>query len=274
MDSALAQRQLTSLDGIEAVVREPLKFKAQLGIGSDAYTSMWLGKRLQTMWDVGGVAATGAGFAQSATVASTFFAPTGWLSLVGLGGSAVTPVGWVAGAAVVSAGAYYGITRLLKDYGASRVVEIPTYINTPLDTLAISLFDFIATLALKVSYADGDFSDNEKEELVAFFVQDWGMDQDYVEIALDILRANQTTKRIDQAAHALKEFKAKNPDCNAEHIQKTVVKFLYDIASADGTVDETEEMVIARIRATMKGKSGFEKWLPSVTTVFARSNRH
>ena len=99
--------------GVDQVVAIPERFKLRLGIGEDAYASLRIKKTLQEFWDVGGMAATGAGVAASSTVASTFFASTatggimGWL---GLGVAAATPVGWVVAAAVASGGAYWGVT--------------------------------------------------------------------------------------------------------------------------------------------------------------------
>jgi len=101
---------------IECVVAEPLKFKAKLGIGEDAYTSLRLKNAVFEMWDVAGVAYTAAGVAKSAAVASAFFAPSGFLAAIGFGATAVTPVAWVVAAAVVSGGGVDWYYTLLKKY--------------------------------------------------------------------------------------------------------------------------------------------------------------
>lgn len=138
------------LDGIEEVVADPLRFKAKLMIGENAYASLRAINRGRELWDVLGTAGTGAAVASSSLVASTFFAPTGLLGLLGIG-AAVTPIGWVAFAALSSGGACYCLYRLLGNAKGSRVIEIPKFLNTPLDTLGLGMFDLMAPLALRLS---------------------------------------------------------------------------------------------------------------------------
>ncbi|MGR3541432.1 MAG: TerB family tellurite resistance protein [Hasllibacter sp.] len=253
MDSALAERQLASLCVSDAVVANPMTFKSHLGIGADAYTSMWLGRRLQKAWDVAGIAASGASVASSSAVASTFFGGGGWLAAIGIGGAAVTPVGWVAAAAVTSAGAYYGVTRLVGEFSSDRVDEIPKYINTPLDILGASLFDLIAPLALKVASADGAVTGPEREAIVAYFTEEWGLSRGFAANGLAIVEANVDDGRIDAMAAALREFKRANKDCNPAHIHRRLMKELREVALADGTLDEREEMAIERIDRLLRG---------------------
>ena len=93
---------------IETIVAEPLNFKAKLAIGEDAYTSLKVKNAAFQAWEVAGVATTAVVVAKSSVVASTFFAPTGFLAAIGFG-TAVTPVGWVIAAGVVTGGAWVGI---------------------------------------------------------------------------------------------------------------------------------------------------------------------
>lgn len=120
MDQSLDET-IESFRNINQVIADSLRFKCKLAIGEDAYTSLSIGNSLLKIWGVGGVAATGGGIAASSTVASAFFASGGWLSAIGLGAVATTPIGWVIGAAVATGGAYYGVTRLFNSYAGSRV---------------------------------------------------------------------------------------------------------------------------------------------------------
>ena len=79
---------------IDTIVAEPLNFKAKLAIGEDAYTSLKVKNAAYQAWEVAGVATTAVVVAKSSVVASTFFAPTGFLAAIGIG-TAVTPIGWV-----------------------------------------------------------------------------------------------------------------------------------------------------------------------------------
>lgn len=252
---------LSDFDDVETVVADPLRFKLKLGIGEDAYATIRYGKSLQELWDIGGVAAAGAGFASSSTVATTFFGG-GWLAALGLG-TAVTPVGWVIGAAAASAGAYYGVTRLIAQFRGSRVQQIPEFINTPIDLLGISLFDFIATLAVKIAAIDGLIDPAEKSAISGYFVREWGYDPRYVETALDLIEENEGKLSLRETAAALATFQRENPDCNYAAMQKEIIGFLRETSEADGRLDEREELALERIEAVLSQAGGFSL-LPSI----------
>lgn len=91
---------------VTQVIAEQLRFKAKLAIGENAYTTLKLKNKLADFWEISGAVGTGAAVAQSTVIASTFFAPGGLVGLLGLG-TAVTPIGWVIGAAVISGGRYW-----------------------------------------------------------------------------------------------------------------------------------------------------------------------
>ncbi len=167
-------------EDIETIVAEPLNFKAKLAIGEDAYTSLKVKNAAYQAWEVAGVATTAVLVAKSSVVASTFFAPTGFLAAIGIG-TAVTPIGWVIAAGVVTGGAWVGITRYLKKASANRITVIPKFINTPLDVLALGLFDLLAPLALKVAEVEGRVGDGDRKLIADYFVREWGYDSRFVE---------------------------------------------------------------------------------------------
>lgn len=191
--------------GVERVVADPVRFKLRLGIGEDAFTSLRLKKNLLKLWDIGSWGGTGAAVAASQTVATTFFAPTGVMALLGFG-TAVTPIGWVIAAALGSAGAYYGVTQLFGRYAGSRVETIPKFINTPIDVLGAALLDLMGALAIRVANIDGPVDASEVEAIVEHFVADWGLERAYVEQALTVLRANIAKASIRDLACDLAKF--------------------------------------------------------------------
>lgn len=231
---------------IECVIADPLRFKLQLGIGEDAYTSLRTKKHLIRLWDTASWAGTGAAVAASKTIASTFFAPTGLAALFGFG-TAVTPVGWVLFAAATSAGAFYGVTRLFGGYEESRVDKIPKFINTPIDVLGASLFDLMAGLAVRVAQIDGEIDRREIGAITDYFVGEWGFDPTYVESALAVVRTDIPKASVKDMARALASFQAQNPDCNNLAMQAALVDFLREIAMADGVIDEREDLAIDAI---------------------------
>ncbi|SIQ26060.1 Tellurite resistance protein TerB [Paracoccus thiocyanatus] len=240
------QDQIGEFADVKRVIANDLKFKARLGIREDAFASVKLGKTIGSLSDLGGAAATGAGIAQSGAVASTFFAKSGLMGVLSIGGAA-TLVGWVIAAALVSGGAYYGVTRLFKGYEDSRVEVVPRFLNTPIDLLGASMLDLMGSLSLKVAAMDGQVDPREVAVIRDYFIHDWGYDADYVGHALMLLQENAEKSRLAEMTQALAEFVHANPDCKFTAIQQEIKVLLHEIAQADGKLDEREDMAIERI---------------------------
>lgn len=246
-DSLILQ---TGFSEVDRVVADPLRFKLKLGIGEDAYASLRIKKNLTNLWDLVGWGGTGATVAASPMVASAFFVPKGFMALLGFG-AAVTPIAWVVAAAVTSAGAYYGVTRLFGGYEGSRVDKIPKFINTPLDVLGAALFDLMGGLAIRLANIDGQVDERETRAIVDYFVGEWGFDSAYVDQALAVLRANISMTSFKDLSRNLAKFQAENPDCNDAAMQVELVQFLREIALADGVLDEREDLAIDAIGMEM-----------------------
>ena len=234
-------------ENIAAVITEPLKFKAKLAIGEDAYTSLRLKNAATKLWDTSGAAATGVVVAKSSLVASTFFAPSGLLAAIGIG-TAVTPIGWLLAAGVVTGGAWVGVSRYIKGASASRVTVIPKFINTPMDELAIGLFDLIAPLALKIAAVDSHIDETERNLISSYFVTEWGYDQDFISEGILFIESKLPDFSIKEQAQMLAEFKKANPDCNYEPMSQEILHFITDIMEADGRINEREELAIEEVR--------------------------
>ena len=215
------------------LILDDLRFKRKLAIGEDAYAAIKLGKTLTRLWDVGGVAAAGGAAAASTIVASTFFASNGWLSFIGLGATATTPMGWVVTAAIASGAAYYGVTRLIRRYAGSRVEVIPKSLNTPLNDLAATILHNLGALCLRVARMDGAITEGERSVITAHFVEDWGFDPAYVAKALpQIETATANTPLADLIAD-FADFARRNPDCNFPIMREDFLGFLPAIAADD-----------------------------------------
>lgn len=250
--------ELSIFEDVTCVVADPLRFKLRLGIGEEAYTSLRIKKSLVEIWDVGGMAATGATVAASPVVASTFFASTGgFLSALGLGAAAATPIGWVAAAAVVSGAAYMGVTRLTRSYVGNRVDVIPHFLNTPMDLLAASLFDLIAGLASRIAVIDGKIEQVETDAIKRHFVEEWGLDARYVDKALELIVQGVHAARIKDLAKALASFQDQNPDCNPQAMQAELMAFLKDVCEADGRLDEREELALDAVARIFEEENAF-----------------
>ena len=237
-------------EALDTIVAEPLRFKIRLAIGEDAYRSLRVKNAVVQAWDVAGVATTAAVVAKSSLVASTFFAPTGWLAAIGLG-TAVTPIGWVVAAGVVSGGAWYGITRHLKKATASRVSVVPHFINTPLDVLALGLFDLMMPMALKLTDAD---SASGRQRIHDYFVGEWGYDAEFVQAGMVHFESQLDRVSIAQLAKTLAEFANQNPDCNFEQMSGEILNFLRELSAVEGSA--TDEAALAEIEAEFRAASG------------------
>lgn len=241
---------LSVFDGIERVVADPLHFKQKLAIGEDAYASLRTVNRLRELWDILGTAGTGAAIAKSGVVATTFFAPSGLLGLLGIG-TAVTPIGWVAFAALASGGACYGMYRLLGNSKANRVIEIPKFLNTPLDTLGLALFDLIAPLALRLAAVDGSVEPEERQALIKHLVMEWGLDSDFVPRAIDSIEPKVMQSSIDDLASELSDFLHANPDCNHKEIAAELVRFLQCMLESGGVLSKGESDALATVESVL-----------------------
>ncbi|WP_347266697.1 TerB family tellurite resistance protein [Paracoccus sp. (in: a-proteobacteria)] len=238
------EKLIEDLGAAELVVADTTRFKIKLGIGEDAYASLKLKNVLQQMWDVKEAGAAGAAVASSSAVATTFFGGGGFLSVLGFGAAAATPVGWVIAAAVASGGAYYGATRLMSGYSESRVETIPKFINTPIDLLGATIFDLMAGLAVKVAEFSAPLDDAERAAIIGYFEEVWGISPDYARRALPLIEQQVRGLALKDMVRTLAEQQMDNPDCNPEAMKKGLRAFLEEIAHADGEMDEREELAL------------------------------
>lgn len=241
----------SGMQDVETVIRDSLRFKIKLDIGEDAYSSLRIKKYLLDSVDAANGAATGLVFAKSTLVASTFFAPSGFLGVLGIG-AAATPVGWAIGAGVAGAGLSLIIGKYFIRGSSGRVKHIPDFINTPMDVLATGLFDMIATLGVKLAKIDGKFVSEERDFITSYFVDEWGYDSLFVQQGLKLIEEHSNEYSIKEISERLARFKKANPDCNYGSMSKEIIGFIKGIAESDGYLDEREDMAIARVETVFE----------------------
>ncbi len=234
--------------GIEQVLANDLRFKAQLDIGEDAFASLKLKRYLLDALDAGNGAITGAAIAKSSFVAGTFFAPSGILGLLGLG-TAVTPLGWAIAAGALGAGLSVVIGKTFVRGNSSRVKVIPEFINTPLDILAVGLFDLIATLSLKVATTETPSSADERAFLEQYFIREWGYDPTFVTTGLDAIHAELAQCSLHEVAQTLAGYKQRNPDCNYKTMSTEVLRLIDQVIAVDGLPSEQENIARDQVKA-------------------------
>lgn len=252
---------MTNFDGVERVIDHPKVFKSKLGIGADAFASLrkkkLVGEGVRIL-DTAGAFGVGAAVASSSAVAATFFAPTGLLAALGIGAAAATPIGWVIAAGVASTAGYYGISRYLRSGREDRVDVVPKWINTPLDALAVVMFDFFALLGLNAAHADGLVTDSERQCIENYFVSEWGYSPEFVRKALPDAECNLESLRVVELVNNMIEYQIGNPDCNYDALSRELTSFLKEVTRADGELHDQEVIFVQWLEITLaRGKPGF-----------------
>lgn len=234
--------------GIDAPLSHPVCFKQALHIGEDPYKTLRVKKQALRLLGPLGAAVAGAAVASLPVVATTFFPEDGILSgILGWFGitTAATPIEWVIAAAALSGIAWAGITRMLDGLSSNRVDKIPRFINTPLDSLAFSIFGLICPLAVKLAAVDGEIPEQERAEIARYFVGTWGYDEEFVKVAVDMVSECEYT--FDDLVRNLVEFTRSNPDCDAQAISRNVLAFLNEVAEASNGIGESERNALLEV---------------------------
>jgi len=219
---------------VERVIKDDMRFKAKLAIGENAYAELRSANAVRKYWDLIGAVGGGAAVAKTSLVAAIF-------------GTASTPIGWVIAAAAISGGAWYGMMHTLGGATGSRVTVIPKCINTPLDIIGTKLFDLMMPLALKVATADGEISEQERQCIRRYFVDQWGYDPTFVDAGMVLIEPVLNQFKILNVAEELVAYKIANPDCNYEVMSRDILDFLIEVMESDGVIDEREDLVLKRV---------------------------
>ena len=261
---------------VDGIVADPLRFKARLGIGERAYASLRLRNAAFQAWDVAGVAVTGATIAKSSAVATALFSTGGFWAWFGLGATPVTPIGWIVAAGLASGGVWYGVTRYLKSREQGRVTVIPNLISTPMDELALALFDLLAPIALRLARAKGDLGSAEHAAITGYFTRAWGYDAGFVSGALGFLETAPSGQPVKRLARLLAAFNRENPDCDEAAMADDIQTFLHTVAAADGPPSPRQKLILAQIDRAFASERGgrprrfARRWKQRITAARAR----
>ena len=246
-DGRAWKERLQSLE-IESPIADVRAFKVQLGIGEDAFAGNRLMKRIGGLGDLAGGAAVGGSLAGLPMVAGAFFPAGGLLGLLGLG-TAATPVGWIIAAAAVSGlGWVYG-KRMLRNILCGPVEVVPKFINSPIDVLAMAIFDLLLPLTLKVAATDGRMDADEEGRIRDHLAKSWGFDRSFVELGMELwAEADLAECDTREVAGSLAQLIAASKDCDYETITGEFVDFLQELIEADGRIHQREAEELALIR--------------------------
>ncbi len=129
---------------------------------------------------------------------------------------------------------------------------VPNFINTPLDVLALGLFDLMVPLALRVAAADGRIDVVRRQQIDAYFVGEWGYDASFVDAGLRHIEASLGELPVSELAQTMAEFASQNRDCNFKMMSREILDFLRHIVTLDGGVDARDEQAIVEIASIFK----------------------
>ncbi len=150
-----------------------------------------------------------------------------------------------------------GITRHLKRASASRVTVVPNFINTPLDVLALGLFDLLAPLALKVAEVEGRIDNSNRRHIHDYFIKEWGYDPKFVGEGIKYIESNLAELSIEEQAQTIADFTSQNQDCNFRLMSQEILVFLRNIAEVDGKIDARDQTAIENIEAVFNSTNKF-----------------
>jgi uncharacterized membrane protein YebE (DUF533 family) len=169
-------------------------------------------------------------------------------------------IGWVIGGAAAASALSWGALRAWRSYSSSRVEAVPRFINTPIDYLAASLFDLIGGLSIIVAREAGELDEAERAAVMDYFQGEWGIDPEYIAAALPALEESTLGASVRDAAKALADYKRNNPDCDYGAMATEVLRFLKEIAEADGALDTAELDAITAVEATFREENRWGVW--------------
>lgn len=228
------------------VVEDADKFRAKLNIGSEAF------KKLATAEKAGeallALSAAGGG---GAALFAGWFASLGMLAKLGFAvGLVATPYGPMAVAGSLAAAVLLAIRKFYMSIKKDAVVEVPKFINSPIDVLGMSICSLIHPIAIKVAHADGSADEKEKAVVKAYFVDQWGISARYVD---------QLDREVDakSAASSYERLKAdisrveQTGDVKADTLASEIVAIAGDVIGADGRVDPSESVELDRLKAAL-----------------------
>ena len=205
---------MTNFEGVDRVIENPLNFKNKLGLGEGA------------------------------------LAPTALLATLGLSASAA-PIGWVIAAGVASGAGFLGISQFLGSGRGEGLDVVPKWINTPLDAMAVALFNFLVPLGLKVAALDDKIHESERRYIINYLVDEWGYSEQFVQSELPKLECNVETFPTVEVVNSLIEYKKSNPNCNFESMANELTGFLKEVTKANGELHDQEVIFIQWLEITL-----------------------
>jgi uncharacterized tellurite resistance protein B-like protein len=236
----------------ESVVEDSEKFRKKLNIGAEAFKYLTSAENLGLFTTT---IASGTGLAGIATAG--WFTSLGAFGQIGLAiGVISTPYGWIAAAGAGGAATVFATRWVFRRIKKGAVTETPNFINSPLDLLASSLCDLICPILLKIAHADENFCDQEREAIRVYFINEWGINPEYVENLLDYDEAHLDEYNWDTLSVTLQVIE-KSGDLKYSVIAKEILNIANEVMLSDGITHPKELEEIQNLELALRKKSRF-----------------
>jgi len=131
--------------------------------------------------------------------------------------------------------------------------KIPTFINTPLDILAINIFHSVAPVAVKIALSDGHFDKSEKEHLIYSLNSLWGFDKKFIEVELaKVIASSDEYSFLTLKDHIGEAFK-KNKDIDTYSLRMELIKLAWEMVIADEQITNQETIEFDALKTALLG---------------------
>lgn len=235
-------------DNVQAVIEDDFQFKKKLNIGDEHFTYLNNAKNLADFGEsvLGGIGVGGV------TAAA-------WYTSLGLGGKALLtlglisqPIGWIVGAGALGVAGIFGLKKakdiFIKKSEDELMTKVPKYLNTPLDLLGLSIATLMMPVSIKMAQADGDFSEIEKEQILKYFVDEWGYNLDFINILMQAQETKLENFSYKEYGKTIKSVCSKTSELKLDQLTEEILDFQKEIILMDGRIHPKEEKELATLK--------------------------
>lgn len=231
------------------IVENELQFKVKLNIGDEAFGYLKNAKNIQHTIEV----LMGGGMAAGATYLG-WAGSIGVLGQVGLAlGLVATPIGLIALAGGLGTAAMFGMKKLGDGAESKAFTKIPNFINTPLDILAINIFQVLVPVAVKIALSDGLFDKSERDCITKSLQKDWGFSDEFISLEIAKVIENIDDFEFRVLRSYIDDVFKDSADIDVSYLKQEVIQLAWEIVNADGHIDEKELLTFECLKLALLG---------------------
>ena len=140
----------------------------------------------------------------------------------------------------------------------------PAVPNNLLGNIAWNFLEWMIFPGLKIAYADGDFSVDEREAILTLFSTHWGFRADFLEVMITETEAQLHHFDYQTLTRNFQRICDDFPEINANDIRQELTGYIKHIVAADGIIHPSEEKELDELNACFLRAAEPEKRTPKV----------